>query len=110
MVLSGAWLDACARLYLAGGDINAPLASPLNGDLRALPPTLIQIGTDEILHGQALRLHHALQKAGIAVTCETVPARWHVFQLHAGMLPSATAAIERAANFILRNVAAANPR
>jgi hypothetical protein len=29
-----------------------------------------------------------------------VPQRWHAFQLHAGMLPSADAAIARAAQFI----------
>ncbi len=104
VVLSAAWLNACARHYLAGGDAKAPLASPIHGDLRGLPPTLIQTGSDEILHGQALRLHDALRNAGVAVTCETVPARWHVFQLHAGMLPSADAAIERAANFIVSNI------
>jgi acetyl esterase/lipase len=105
VVLSAAWLNACVRHYLASADAKAPLASPVYGDLRGLPPTLIQTGTDEILHGQALRLNDTLQKAGVVVTCETVPARWHVFQLHAGMLPSADAAIARAANFILRNVA-----
>jgi acetyl esterase/lipase len=105
VVLSAAWLNACARLYLAGEDAKAPLASPVYGDLRGLPPMLIQTGTDEILHGQALRLHDVLQNAGVTVSCETVPARWHVFQLHAGALPSADAAIERAAKFVLRNVA-----
>jgi acetyl esterase/lipase len=104
-VLSSAMLNACARHYLAGQDAMAPLASPIYADLRALPPTLIQAGTDEMLHGQAVRLHDALRDAGVAVGCEIVPERWHVFQLHAGMLPSADAAIARAAEFISRNVA-----
>ena len=102
-MLSAAWLNACARHYLAGEDATAPLASPIHGDLRGLPPTLIQAGTDELLYGQAVKIHDALLHAGVAVGCEIVPGRWHVFQLHAGMLPSADAAIERAGNFIARN-------
>lgn len=105
-VLSSAMLKACASHYLAGQDAMAPLASPILADLRALPPTLIQAGTDEMLHGQAVRLHDALRDAGVAVRCEIVPGRWHVFQLHAGMLPSADAAIARAADFISRSIAA----
>jgi acetyl esterase/lipase len=95
-MLSARWLDACARHYLGG----ATPASPLDADLRGLPPILIQAGTDELLHQDAIRLHDALDAAGVAVRCEIVPGRWHGFQLHAGWLPSADAAIARAAAFI----------
>lgn len=105
VILSAAWLKTCARHYLAGADAATPLASPIFGDLRGLPPALIQTGTDEILHAQALRLHGALRGAGVAAACEIIPERWHTFQLHAGSLPSADAAIARAATFIQRNIA-----
>jgi len=108
VMLSASWLGACARHYLAGQDAKAPLASPIFGDLHGLPPVLIQTGTEELLHGEALRLHDALANAGVAVRCEIVPGRWHGFQLHAGTLPSATAAIKRAAEFIVSNIAAAD--
>jgi acetyl esterase/lipase len=100
VMLTTPWLDDCARRYLAGADPASPLASPLHGDLRGLAPTLIQAGADELLCAQAVRLHDALANAGVAVRCEIVPGRWHAFQLHAGMLPSANAAIERAAGFV----------
>jgi len=106
VILSAAWLNACARHYLGGADTKTPLASPLLGDLHGLPPTLIQSGTDEILHGQALRLQGALLDAGVAAACEIIPERWHTFQLHVGSLPSADAAVARAGNFIRRNIAA----
>ncbi len=35
--------------YLAGADPRAPYASPLYGDPTDLPPTLIQVGSDEVL-------------------------------------------------------------
>lgn len=105
-MLTPAWLDACARHYLAGSDAASPLASPLHGDLRGLPPILIQTGADEMLRGDAVKLHDALDKAGVAVTCEIVPGRWHAFQIHAGLLPSAHAAIKRAGRFIAANLMA----
>jgi acetyl esterase/lipase len=94
-VMTGAaWLRACARHFGA-----SDRASPLHADLRGLPPTLIQAGGAELLRRDAERLQEALEQAGIAVRCEIVSERWHAFQLHAGMLPSADAAVARAARF-----------
>jgi len=117
-MLDWAWIDACARHYAGGGgagpdgapaSIHHPLVSPLRADLRGLPPVLIQAGTDELLHDQALALHGALRAAGVDVRCEITPRRWHVFQLHANALPSADAAIDRVAGFVLGPLAAATP-
>jgi acetyl esterase/lipase len=92
------WLRVCAEHTIAMPPTT--LASPLHADLRGLPPTLIQAGADELLRRDAVDLHDALERAGVAVRCELVPQRWHAFQLHAGMLPSADAALARAAQFI----------
>ena len=112
-MLSWAWASACARHYVgdaaAAGGTSAwanPLVSPLRADLRGLPPVLIQAGTDELLHPQALALHDALQAAGVDVRCEITPGRWHVFQLHTGALASADAAVDRVARFVLGPLAA----
>ncbi len=105
VVLSQAWLSACACHYLAGSDPAAPLASPVYADLRSLPPVLIQVGSDELLCADAARIHDALAQAGVAVDCEIVPALWHGFHLHAGMLPAADAAIERVGRFVCRQIA-----
>jgi acetyl esterase/lipase len=104
-VLSLAWLAACARHYLPAGDPTAPLASPIRGDLRGLPPVLIQAAADELLGSDAVRLHEALLHAGVAVRCELIPTLWHGFHLHAGMLPAANAAIDRAARFVSDTIA-----
>ena len=117
-MLGWPWISACAQHYVGGGGAapdgapgshTHPLVSPLRADLRGLPPVLIQAGTDELLHAQALALHGALQTAGVAVRCEITPRRWHVFQLHANALPSADAAIDRVARFALGPLAAATP-
>jgi len=98
--LRGDWLAACAHHYLAGAT-----PSLLEIDFAGLPPVLIQAGSDEILRADARRLHEALARDGVTARCEIVPGRWHAFQLHAGWLPSADAAIARAAAFIAEALA-----
>ena len=100
VMLSAAWLGDCARRYLAGESAATPLASPVFADLRGLPPTFIQSGADELLCGDALRIRDALVAAGVTAYCEIVPGQWHTFQLCAGILPAANAAVARAARFI----------
>lgn len=98
-MLSAAWTRECAAYYRATHPVDDPRLSPLRADLRGLPPTLIQAGTDELLHDQALELEQALASSGVTVRCEITRGRWHVFQLHAGMLRSADEAVTRMASF-----------
>lgn len=107
-MLSQAWAEACAAHYLgAQTPAGHPLASPLAADLRGLPPTLIQAGTDELLYEQALALHAALAAAGVESRCEIWARRWHVFQLQAGLLRSADQAIAAALRFVQAPLTAA---
>lgn len=99
-MLSRAWTAECARLYLGGRDSKDPLASPINGDLRGLPPTLVQVGQDELLLPDARRLHSALAAAGVPVELQEYPRRWHVFQVNAGVLADADRALESVARFL----------
>jgi len=98
-MLSPAWAQACVDFYRGQHNAAAPSISPLRGDLSGLPPTLIQAGTDEMLHDQALALEIALQAAGVHARCEITQHRWHVFQLHGGILKSSDEAITRLASF-----------
>jgi len=99
-MLSRAWTAECARLYLDGRDSGDPLASPINGDLRGMPPTLVQVGQDELLLADSRRLHSALAAAGVPVELQEYPRRWHVFQVNAGVLADADRALESVAGFL----------
>lgn len=101
VMLSLPWVNECARAYLDGKEAADPLASPIHGDLRGLPPTLVQVGTDEILLQDSRRLQAALALAAVEVTCEEYPRRWHVFQSNAGVLADADRALASVARFIL---------
>jgi epsilon-lactone hydrolase len=106
IMISLPWVQECARLYLAGRDARDPLASPIHGDLRGLPPTLIQAGQDEILLQDSRRLHAALVAANVPAQLEEDPRRWHVFQANAGVLADADRALASAAGFLRQRRAA----
>lgn len=101
VMVSLPWVNECASLYLAGRDARDPFASPIYGDLRALPPVLIQVGEDEILLADSRRLRVALAAAEVEVELQEFPRRWHVFQSNAGVLADADRALGSAAAFIL---------
>ncbi|HWJ04340.1 MAG TPA: alpha/beta hydrolase [Steroidobacteraceae bacterium] len=100
VMVTPSWVAECARLYLAGCDPRTPLASPIHGELHGLPPTLVQVGTDELLLSDSRRLHAALTAASVRSQLEEFPRRWHVFQANAGVLADADRALERAAHFL----------
>lgn len=100
IMITKAWLGACAAHYLAGHPADDPLASPVNADLRGLPPTLIQVGGDELLLTDARRLGVALRAAGVTVVAQEYPRRWHVFQQHAGILADAGRALDAVTAFV----------
>jgi epsilon-lactone hydrolase len=93
-------LPTFAGFYLAGVDARHPYASPLHGDASGLPPTLIQVGSDEILRDDALRMTTRLQDAGCHAEIEVWPRMPHAWHLYARILPEGRAAIARAGHFV----------
>jgi epsilon-lactone hydrolase len=93
-----------AEYYLAGADPRIPYASPLFGDPRGLPPTLIQVGSDEILRDDAVRMADRLRAAGCRAELEIWPRMPHVWHLFAPLLPEACRAIERIGAFVRREL------
>jgi acetyl esterase/lipase len=100
VMLTLPWVQECARAYVGPAEASQPLISPVNADLHGLPTTLVQVGTDELLLGDSRRLRERLQAAGVAVSYEEYPRRWHVFQANAGVLADADRALDSVARFI----------
>jgi acetyl esterase/lipase len=86
--------------YLAGADPRWPYASPLYGNPAGLPPTLIQIGSDEILRDDAVRMADRMHAAGCRVELEIWPRMPHSWHLFAPLMPEARQAIERIGEFV----------
>ena len=89
-----------AEMYYGGGDLTAPLASPLYGDLAGLPPMLIQVGTAEILLDDSVRFVERARAEGVEATLDVWDDMIHVWQLFAMMLPEAQQAIDRIGAFV----------
>lgn len=89
-----------AKRYLAGADSNAPLASPLYGDLAGLPPMLIFASEDEVLRDDSTRLHEKLRASGVMSELVLEKRLIHVWPIFPGRFPEAMKSIREAAAFI----------
>jgi monoterpene epsilon-lactone hydrolase len=99
-MLIAAAVPTLAACYLAGADPRDPGASPLYGDPAGLPPSLIQVGSDEILRDDALRMAERMRAADCAVELEIWPRMPHVWHLFAPLMPEAGRAINRIGAFV----------
>ncbi len=77
-----------------------PRVSPLFADLRRLPPMLIQVGSEEILWDDALRLAEFARAAGVSVDSQVYDGMWHNFQMFNPYLIVANKALDQIAGFI----------
>jgi epsilon-lactone hydrolase len=91
-----------ARMYLGGLDPRTPLASPLYADLKGLPPLLVQVGTDEVLLSDSVRLVDRARQAGVDAVIEEWEKMQHVWQFAAAFIPEGRRAIARIGEFIDR--------
>lgn len=97
-VLDRPYIDRMVTAYAEGQNLKEPLISPLFGEFGGFPPTYIQVGENEILLSDSLRLHQAFIDANVSVKIDVWPGMWHVFQ----MSPMKTAwnAMDKNAEFI----------
>lgn len=82
-----------------GAPPNAPILSPLLGNLANLPPTLIQVSRDEMLYGDSQRYANKAQTQGGDVTLQVWPKMVHVFQAFPE-LPEADVALDNVTTFV----------
>jgi acetyl esterase/lipase len=108
-MLNAGDIPAFARLYLAGSDPQNPYASPLYGDPAGLPPSLIQVGSDEILRDDAVRMAERLRAGGCAVELEVWRRMPHVWQAFASVIPEARRAIAHIGAFVRQHAGADRP-
>ncbi|MEU6388108.1 alpha/beta hydrolase [Streptomyces sp. NPDC046939] len=103
-IFTEADVRAYADLYVPAGDRRHPLASPVLADLSGLPPLLVQVGANEVLLDDAIRLAARAGTADVDTTLEIGPGLPHVYQHHYGILDEADAALDRAARFLTAHI------
>lgn len=99
-ILSARTMPVFRELYLAKTDPAQPLASPVFGSYRGIPPLLIQVGEHEMLRDDSIRVAEKARSDGISVRLEVWPGMFHVFPSHEPLLPEAKEAIGHIADFM----------
>jgi len=87
-------------LYCPGQDAANPLISPLRGDTKGLPPTLIQCSQDEMLRDDGVLMAEKLKSAGVDVRLEVWPRVFHAWPIMADVIPEAREAIKNIVEFV----------
>jgi acetyl esterase/lipase len=104
-IISSRTMAEFRERYLGKTDPTNPLASPVFGDYRGLPPLLIQVGEHEMLLDDSLRVAEKARSDGLAVQLEVWRGMFHVFQSHEPLLPEAQQAFEHISDFMREQLA-----
>lgn len=91
--------DVALRMDTRRG-ISGRRVCPVNMPVADLPPTLIQIGSREILMADAEVMANRLVSAGVPCELQVWERQVHVFQAAASWVPEARAAIEEIGTFM----------
>jgi acetyl esterase/lipase len=104
LITMSAWTDLDYRRWVPPyvGDDRAdnPYISPVYGEYDGFPPMLMQVGGDEALLNDTLKVAKKAEKAGVDVTQTTYDGMFHVFQMLFPELEEANEAWEEAGAFI----------
>jgi epsilon-lactone hydrolase len=104
-IIHRGYLGELADAYLpAGMDRKDPRVSVLYADLQGLPPTLIQVGSDETLLDDAARFAAAAGAAAVPVTLQIWPHMIHAWHLWNAHLEPGRRALASAGEFIRRHL------
>jgi acetyl esterase/lipase len=90
---------AHAALYFGKTSPRDPRVSPLFADLKGLPSTYVQVGSDEALLDDARRFDVRAKEADVDVKTDLFDGVFHVWHFFAGVAPEADDAIARIAKF-----------
>lgn len=101
VMLSFQGINESAEVYVVNENPKNPLISPLYGDVSALPPMLIQIGTEDMFLWDNRKFYLKCLDAGIDVQYEEYENTFHDFMI-VGFLPEAKRARKSQVRFLLK--------
>jgi monoterpene epsilon-lactone hydrolase len=93
---------AIPAMYIRELNPKHPLVSPIYADLEGLPPLFVQVGNDEILLEDSIRLVERARDAGVDVSFKVWDDMWHVFQTFP--IPEAKQAIEEIGEYVVQKL------
>lgn len=92
------WLSGAAQLYANGRDLKNPYLSPVYGDFRNFPPTILTAGTRDLFLSNTVRVHRNLRRAGVIADLNVYEGMSHA-QFAGPEMPEAREIFEDIARF-----------
>lgn len=89
------------RDYVGGASKFTPYVSPLFGDYSDFPPILIQVGSDEMLLSDSVRVAEKAKKDGVVVWLHIFDGMFHDFQMAGDLIPESKEAWKEVTRFLL---------
>lgn len=99
-VLPRSFLRLSADAWCGGLEPTDPRANVLTADLSGLPPTLLQVGGDELVLEDSTRAATLLGLVGVGVSLRVWPGMIHVFSAYPTLAPESTGSFALAAEFL----------
>jgi monoterpene epsilon-lactone hydrolase len=93
-------IQMMAQWYLGGADPRHPHVAPIYGDLRGLPPLLIQVGAVETLLDDSIALARKAGIADVPVDMQIWPEMIHIWHIFFPMLSAGRRAIAAGGSFV----------
>ena len=99
LIAPNASCDARAALYANGHDLKDPMLSPVYGDMRGFPPTILSTGTRDLLLSNTVRVHRNLRQAGVEAVLQVFEGQAHGGWYRDASAPESKEAFDEIARF-----------
>jgi epsilon-lactone hydrolase len=99
LVSPDGFCDAGAKVYANGRDLKDPLLSPVYGDMKGFPPTILTSGTRDLLLSNTVRVHRKLRQAGVEATLQVYEGMSHAHYIRDDTAPESKEVFEEIAGF-----------
>ena len=104
LVSPDGFCDAATRFYANGHDLADPMLSPVYGDVRGFPPTILTSGTRDLLLSNTVRMHRALRRAGVEAALQVYEAQSHAQFYRDDRIPEVKEAFDEIGMFFDRHL------
>jgi acetyl esterase/lipase len=99
LVSPDGFCDAGTKVYANGHDLKDPLLSPVYGDMKGFPPTILTSGTRDLLLSNTVRVHRKLRQAGVDAMLQVYEGQSHAHYYRDDTAPESKEAFEEIAGF-----------
>ncbi len=99
LVSQDGFCDAATMFYANGHDLKDPMLSPVYGDVRGFPPTILTSGTRDLLLSNTVRMHRALRQVGTIATLQVFEGQSHAQFYRDDRIPEVREAFGEIATF-----------